>query len=116
VIYFAMTPTGSIKIGCSRELEKRLGALERHYGVELVLLHTMEGDFDTEDEIHDRFAHLRLGRTEQFQPGPDLMEFIGKPLLVQPDPDAVEAIGPQTTRMKPVRLDIWEDDHARLER
>jgi hypothetical protein len=29
--------------------------------------------------IHQRFAHLRLGRTERFRPEPELTEFVGSP-------------------------------------
>jgi hypothetical protein len=43
---------------------------------------------------------LRLGRTEQFRPGADLLEFIGRPLLVGVNPDAVEA----SPRMTPPYL------------
>ena len=28
--------------------------------------------------MHKRFAHLRLGKTEQFEDGDDLMQFIEK--------------------------------------
>jgi hypothetical protein len=39
----------------------------------------MEGGPKEEQQIHERFSHLRFGRKEQFRPGPDLMEFIGLP-------------------------------------
>ena len=91
LVYFAQTPTGSIKIGCTKNLKARLDHLKSRYGAELSLLATMPGDRSTESEIHGRFNHLRLGTTEQFRPGRDLMDFIGKPLLVSPNPEAVEA-------------------------
>jgi hypothetical protein len=91
LIYFAQTPTGSIKIGCTENLDVRLDQLRAHYGAELALLATMPGDRSTEAEIHGRFAHLRFGRSEQFKPARELMEFIGKPLLVGADPEMVEA-------------------------
>ena len=90
MIYFAQLPGGSIKIGTTVDVEARLQSLESHYGTELALLATMPGDRSVEAEIHERFSHLRLGRTEQFQPAADLMAFIGRPLLVDPNPDAVE--------------------------
>jgi T5orf172 domain len=92
LIYFAQTPTGSIKIGTSENVDSRLLSLEQHYGQPLALIGTMPGDRQTEQEIHARFSHLRLGRTEQFRPAADLMEFIGKPLLVGPNPDAFECV------------------------
>jgi hypothetical protein len=91
MIYFAQLPGGAIKIGCMEDVETRLSQLGSHYGTELALLVTMPGDRSVEAEIHERFSHLRLGRTEQFQPGADLIQFIGKPLLVNPYPEAVEA-------------------------
>jgi hypothetical protein len=93
MIYFAQTPTGSIKIGTTDNLPGRMSQLAGHYGTELVLLTTMPGDKKKERSIHKQFSHLRLGRTEQFRPGSDLMEFIGKPLLVGANPEAVEAEG-----------------------
>lgn len=91
MIYFAQLPTGSIKIGYTSNLDQRMGNLGYHYGDEPAILHTMPGDRQTERELHERFGHLRFGRTEQFRPGPELMEFIGKPLLVGANPDVAEA-------------------------
>jgi hypothetical protein len=65
----------------------------------------MEGDREREADIHGRFAHLRLGRTEQFRPGADLMAFIGRPLLVNPDPDAVEIHPNRPLKTRAAKLD-----------
>jgi hypothetical protein len=65
----------------------------------LAVLATMPGNLDDEREIHARFDQLRFGRTEQFRPAPDLMAFVGRPLLVDANPDAVEAM--PTTRKPP---------------
>src|SRR5438093_13607997 len=93
MIYFAQPADGGpIKVGHTAAVEARLRQLELHYGRPMALLATMEGGRDEEQAIHERFGHLRLGRTEQFQPGPELMEFIGRPLLVDPNPDTVEAL------------------------
>lgn len=116
MIYFAQTATGSIKIGTTEDLPSRLERLKDHYGAELALLATMPGDRDREAEIHDQFAHLRFGRTEQFRPGPDLMEFIGKPLLVGINPDMVEAAAATGVELKAVRLELPMADYQRLER
>lgn len=105
MIYFAQTPTGSIKIGCSDDVETRLGQLANHYGAGLSLLATMQGGRKREAEIHERFAHLRLGRTEQFRPAQELLDFIGKPLLVSANPDAVEAA------LRLVRLQLPPAEH-----
>jgi len=90
VIYFAQLDSGTIKIGTTDNVDVRIRALESRYGKPAALLATMPGGPDDEAAIHERFAHLRFGRTEQFRPAAELMEFIGKPLLVHPDPDAVE--------------------------
>jgi hypothetical protein len=114
VIYFAQLPGGSIKIGTSENIELRLSGLADHYGAELALLATMPGDRSIEAEIHERFSHLRLGRTEQFRPAADLMAFIGKPLLVGINPDAVEAFQGEPKGTQPNAITIrgsaeWKD-------
>jgi hypothetical protein len=117
MVYFAQTPTGSIKIGTTEDIEARLAWLKHHYGAELALLATIPGGRDEEAGIHARFDHHRIGRTEQFRPGADLMEFIGKPLLVSADPDAVEGAWPHERRLaNAVRLDLSDRDHERLDR
>jgi hypothetical protein len=93
VIYFLQSIEGGpIKIGFTDDLMQRHRQLEKHYARPLALLATMEGGADREAEIHRQFDHLRFGRTEQFRPGPDLMAFIGRPLLVHPNPDTVEVM------------------------
>lgn len=97
-VYFAQAVSGGpIKIGYSNDVEIRIKQLEKHYGRPLAVLATHPGGVDEEYSIHQKFSHLRLkgvrnrGRQiEQFRPAADLMEFIGRPLLVSPNPDAVE--------------------------
>ena len=91
MIYF-MQPSdgGPVKIGHSADVEARRQQLESYYGQCLAVLATMPGGRAEEARLHERFGHLRIGRTEQFQPAPDLMQFIGRPLLVSADPEAVE--------------------------
>lgn len=106
MIYFAQgVGGGPVKIGYSEDVDARLCQLESHYGQPLALLATMPGDFETEAEIHKRFAHLRFARSgrrgvnpEQFRPAADLMAFIGRPLLVAANPDATEAMAAVATR------------------
>lgn len=93
MIYFIQsTDGGPIKIGFTDCLERRLIELEANYGKPLAIMATMEGGREKEAEIHAQFSHLRLGRTEQFRPAPDLMAFISLPFLVCADPDAVEVM------------------------
>jgi hypothetical protein len=99
-VYFLQPVTGGpVKIGHAVDIERRRAQLECHYGQPLALLATLPGGRDEEQAIHHRFASLRFGRSEQFRPGPELMAFINRPLLVDPNPDAVES-------MEPVRPEI----------
>lgn len=101
MIYFVQSVDGGpVKIGHTDNLEQRLVQLESHYGTPLAVLATMDGDRSVEAGLHERFAHLRFGRTEQFRPAVEIFAFIGKPLLVSANPDAVEA-------MKPATASIW---------
>jgi hypothetical protein len=109
MIYFAQLPSGAIKIGKANDVEQRAVGLEYQFGGPVAILKTMAGGLKEEREMHGRFRHLRL-RGEQFRPGPDLMGFIGRPLLVGANPDAVEA----ADGIKPVRLDLSEPLHREL--
>jgi hypothetical protein len=96
---YALQPVdgGPVKIGFSEDVVARVKALEAGYRRPMALLGTWEGNREDERAIHLKFAHLRLGRTEQFRPATELMEFLGRPLLVGADPDTVEAIpGPDS--------------------
>lgn len=87
MIYFAQAIGGGpVKIGHSANVESRIRQLESTYRQPLSVLATLPGDREEERAIHERFSHLRMGKTEQFQPGHDLMEFIGRPLFVNASP------------------------------
>jgi hypothetical protein len=93
MIYFVQAKSGgSVMIGFTNNLDSRLKQLQATYGRELVVLATMEGGLAEERGILSRFEHLRLGRAEQFRPSPELMEFIGRPVLSESNSDAIEAI------------------------
>jgi hypothetical protein len=93
VIYFVQPVDGGpIKIGCSENVDARVQQLQSLYKRPLSILKTLPGGRKEEMSIHKRFAHLRLGHTEQFRPASDLMEFIGGSLLVGANPETVEAM------------------------
>lgn len=93
MIYFVQSPDGGpVKIGYSADVPTRVKQLEADYKRPLALLATMPGEVKDERAVHERFSHLRFGKTEQFRPAPDLMEFIGRPLLVSPNPEATEVM------------------------
>jgi hypothetical protein len=131
LVYFMQSVNGGpVKIGTTDYLEYRHDQLEKHYKTSLAILATMEGGVEKEAEIHARFDHLRMGqpgrrgkRPEQFRPDPELMAFIGRPLLAAPDPDAVEMMASEPaqhsiiTLKGPPEFKIWLKelaDHARL--
>ena len=95
MIYFVQpTDGGPVKIGCSSNVPIRVKQLEAHYGRPLALLATIDGGRSKESELHRRFAHLRLGRTEQFRPAAELMAFINRPLFVnQGDVELIPSAG-----------------------
>ena len=78
MVYFVRLPTGTIKIGFSKDLTSRFNALRGTYG-KIEVLKTQEGNRQTERALHRRFEHLRIRRTEQFLPGQELLEFLGSP-------------------------------------
>jgi hypothetical protein len=114
VIYFIQSLDGGpVKIGYSKDVDSRRSQLEYYYGRPLALLATIKGGRDKEREIHERFSHLRLERTELFRPTVELMEFIGRPLLVGANPNTVEILRPRrSTGM--VRVDIETLKRAKL--
>lgn len=83
-VYFAKGPTGLIKIGFSESPHSRLG--EMGLSSKPVLLANIfsmadwrsrrAADRDAERTVHQRFAHLRVGRAEWFRPAPELWSFI----------------------------------------
>lgn len=121
MIYFLQPIAGgAVKIGYSVDVEARHRQLENHYGQRLALLATMAGGPEEETAVHDRFAHLRIagkgrrgGFPEQFRPAPELMAFIGRPLLAHPDPDAVAPLYPAFVRIGIKATPEWSEWLAR---
>jgi hypothetical protein len=78
VIYFMQAEGGGpIKIGNTGNLDNRRADLERISGRKQRVLATAEGGRTEERELQRRFDHLRIGRTEDYRPAPDLMEYLG---------------------------------------
>jgi hypothetical protein len=105
VVYFVQAVDGGpIKIGHSVDVERRIGQLEADFKRKLAVLAVIPGGRIQEREIHDRFSHLRLGKTEQFRPAQDLLDFIGRPLLVSVNPELVEAMDSEPSGCSAVRI------------
>lgn len=113
-VYFVQSVDGgAIKIGTSRDVPLRIKQLEADYARPLAILGTMPGGREEEREIHERFSHLRFGRSEQFRPEPDLLAFIGRPLFVSAVP-VVEAM-PNVGRVTLVNLKGTEEEREWLQ-
>lgn len=114
MIYFLQGINGGeIKVGTSVNVTKRHKRLESYYGQPLRLLGVIEGDRQTERKIHAKFAHLRIRKTEQFEPGADLLGFIRQPVLggVMLEHAVARSVQPVATA---VRLELPVETHREL--
>ena len=73
-----------IKIGCSGHVTGRVSTLSASMMRPVTLMAVIEGGFEEEAALHERFDHLRVAegryyfkRPEWFYPTRELMEFIG---------------------------------------
>ena len=86
VYFFQALEGGPVKIGHSGDIEMRRRQLESVYGRPLVILKIVAGSQQEEAAFHERFAPYRIDKTEQFRPGPRLIEFLeGSPIVTGPD-------------------------------
>jgi hypothetical protein len=93
VIYFARISSTSLKIGFTvdQDLTTRMRRLSSGYGHRVELLAFMEGGRDVERLMHERFSNYRLGKPEHFRLAPEILGFVGHPLLMEmPDGSAVK--------------------------
>ena len=75
-IYFAQgQETKRIKIGRSRQPEKRIASLQLSEEATTIL--KMKGNHNTEQKLHEQFKHARL-HGEWFSPTDDLIQFINQ--------------------------------------
>lgn len=96
---------GPIKIGFSDDVDYRRKQLEKKYKRQLVVLAVIPGDKFREKQVHEQFSHLRFGKREQFKPAPDLLHFIGRPLLATADPESIEEMA-STEKIKPIAFQV----------
>jgi hypothetical protein len=76
VYFLRCEATGEIKIGFSQDVAARILEIERKERRRTTLLATLPGDKTTELAMHATFAALRIGESEWFYPGVDLLEMI----------------------------------------
>jgi excisionase family DNA binding protein len=76
-IYFLEHPVpgGLIKIGRSKNPEKRVAYFQAHSPVPLSLLFFMEGDAKLESKLHRRFSEFRR-HGDWFEPSGEILKFI----------------------------------------
>jgi hypothetical protein len=75
-VYFVQGEGGGpIKIGSATNIQQRLRDLQIGSPVLLTLLHGVQGDYDLEYALHERFANDRL-HGEWFTPSPELLAYI----------------------------------------
>lgn len=81
-VYFAVSPTGIVKIGVSENPRKRLIGLRTQYRLPLQLAAVIDGDEETERKLHMRFGKYYSHGEWFFHKG-ELKKFLAR----QPRPD-----------------------------
>ena len=77
MIYFIQPVDGGpIKIGFAKDIADRVKHLETETGKHMVVLASISGGKSEVQKLHQQFAYLRYGRTENFRPTPELMSVI----------------------------------------
>lgn len=74
-VYFLQDPQGSIKIGISHNVGKRISQLEQSLPYDLKLIGIMEGNLSLESTLHTKFESHRI-KGEWFKPSDDILQFI----------------------------------------
>jgi len=76
MIYFIQSgDNGSIKIGETNNINRRLATLQVGTSEKLTLLGFLDNDLETEKDMHLKFSEYRL-RGEWFKPAKELLEYI----------------------------------------
>lgn len=78
-IYFIQRGVdGPIKIGFTQNLDKRLAQLQSVSPYLLEIVRTERGGPKEEQYLHRKFKHLRISTSEWFEPGPELLAYLGR--------------------------------------
>lgn len=98
MIYFLQRSDGAIKIGTTKQIQKRIATLQSRHG-RLEFLGGLPGGYAEEYQIHSQFLAIKLpDEREWFYSDPSLMDFItgnANPILetfVEPLPEKVAKI------------------------
>jgi len=105
MIYFLQRADGAIKIGTTEQYYTRIYQLIREYG-DLDLLGLMDGGREIERQVHERFSHVRVKRTEWFMQSTDLLDYIrfNTHLQLPPVPEKVIQVKSRKTPTTPGRV------------
>jgi HNH endonuclease len=106
VIIFVRLSTGGIVITHARDVVARLRQLSDGYDEPVRLLYEMRGEPLDAEDTRRRFGGLRLGKTQQFRPGSDLLEFIDCLERIRPDDfdDSTECLPWRGRCDEPIRV------------
>jgi len=75
-IYFIQSENdGAIKIGITKDIKKRLKALQTSNPYKLNLLYSINGGKSLEDNLHNKFKQYRLNG-EWFEPAQEILDYI----------------------------------------
>ena len=104
-VYFVRRDDGCIKIGYSGHPNIRVSQLRGEHG-DLGVLALMPGGRTEEAALHDKFASLRIGKTEWFRPEPPLVTFVW-----EVPPLSIDEV---SNGWKDVRVTLDAELHARV--
>lgn len=76
-VYFVQDGDGNIKIGASRQAEKRLRFLQTAHGKKLVMLGVIDGGRQRELALHEKFESSKISG-EWFRPTDEILSFINE--------------------------------------
>lgn len=77
VVYAARLDDGTIKIGCTGQLQDRLRYLSNHTGQSVELLAFRLGTYADEQAIHETLvAHRIIGKREYYHPSPEVLAVV----------------------------------------
>ncbi len=81
MVYFlkVLAERQPIKIGHTKNLERRMQELQSANPFELEFIGVMDGDFEKEQEVHKEFSRLRVsGRKEWYKNDGSIVEYVKK--------------------------------------
>lgn len=115
MIYFAQyeNDNGPIKIGLSRNIQKRLAEIQMTCPAPIKLLKVIEGEWEKEARIHYHFSHIRL-HGEWFKPEKELLDFIENPYEVPEIPKTTWSVNTMPIEGEVEKVISYSDSETKL--